>query len=475
MPCRRGRDPDLEAQALARRGEAYRVAGYYRDAGADLRTALAKAEQSADQALVAAASGALGNLAFVSRRTAVAEPLLDYSRDLARRLHDWPTLAASENDLGNLYASTGRASAAAQAYAAAIADAGIAGDATLAATAETNAARLALHGAETARDLALLTRAVAGLERLPPTFAAGTALIAAGSAVFETPGAIPAVTEAVADRAFRAASQMAEILHNPTLASLAEGSLGHLDERAGRVAAAASLTTRAAFEAQQAMATELSFRWDWQLARLARQRGETDLALATYSRAVAELQSIRQDIPVEYRDGRSSYRTTFDRLYLQFADLLLQRATARAGEAPVLIREARKHRRSSERNRIAGLFSGSLRFRLSRQTAFDRNNCAGYGGHLSDRAAATVGDAGQLRRRGPAVHDPGVGSDPAQRGAAVARTVGKAYHERVSGSGSAALRTDRPTDRAGARRTPCRHPRRHSRRSATYRAVRGAL
>ena len=51
----------------------------------DLQAALAKAEQSGDQALIAAASGALGNLAFMSHRTATAEPLLQRSRDLAGR------------------------------------------------------------------------------------------------------------------------------------------------------------------------------------------------------------------------------------------------------------------------------------------------------------------------------------------------------------------------------------------------------
>jgi CHAT domain-containing protein/tetratricopeptide (TPR) repeat protein len=339
--CRRTGDADLEAQALARRGEAYRVAGYYRDAGADLRAALANAEQSGDQALVAAASGALGNLTFMSRRTAIAEPLLDRSRNLASQLHDWPTLAASENDLGNLYASTGRSSEAAQAYAKAIADAGHAGDEALAATAETNAARLVLRSGDTARATALLTQAVATLERQPASFGAGLALVSAGSAVFEAQGEIPADAQAVAERAFRAAAQMAETLHNPTLASLADGSLGHLDERAGRVDKAASLTERAAFAAQQAAAPDLSFRWDWQRARLARQRGQIDLALTTYRRAVAELQSVRQDIPVEYRDGRSSYRVTFGPLYLQFTDLLLHRASADADAAPALIREAR--------------------------------------------------------------------------------------------------------------------------------------
>jgi tetratricopeptide (TPR) repeat protein len=78
--CRLNAAPDLEAQALARRGEAYRVEGYFRDAGSGLQAALAKAEQSKDQSLIAASSGALGNLAFMSRRTAVAEPLLKRAR-----------------------------------------------------------------------------------------------------------------------------------------------------------------------------------------------------------------------------------------------------------------------------------------------------------------------------------------------------------------------------------------------------------
>src|SRR5215472_4469839 len=118
--CRTAGAPDLEAQALARRGEAYRVTGYFRDASSDLQAALAKAEQGNDRSLIAASSGALGNLAFMSRRSAVAEPLLKRRYDLASRLHDPAILAASNNDLGNLYASTGRLAEADRAYAEAI-------------------------------------------------------------------------------------------------------------------------------------------------------------------------------------------------------------------------------------------------------------------------------------------------------------------------------------------------------------------
>src|SRR6202035_4439244 len=58
---------------------------------------------------------------------------------------------------------------------------------------------------------------------------------------------------------------------------------------------ASSLTDRAAFAAQQASQPELSFRWDWQRARLARKRGHTEAALTSDRRAIGELQSVRQD------------------------------------------------------------------------------------------------------------------------------------------------------------------------------------
>jgi len=289
--CRATGASDLEAQALARRGEAYRVGGYLRDASSDLQAALAKAEQSGDQALIAATSGALGNLAFTLRRTAVAEPLLRRSRDLAGRLHDAAIVAASDNDLGNLYASTRRQAEAAKAYAEAISSAEAAHDDALAATAETNAARLAWRQKDIASATALLTRAVGTLERLPTSYSHGMALVSAGSVVFESEGPIPADARALASRAFRAAAADAETLHNPTLSSLAQGSLGHLYERDNRLDEASSLTDRAAFAAQQASVPELSFRWDWQRARIARQRGQTDLALTRYRRAIAELQS----------------------------------------------------------------------------------------------------------------------------------------------------------------------------------------
>jgi len=339
--CRQIGAPDIEAQALSRRGEAYRIEGFFRDADRDLQAALAKAEESGDQALIAASSGALGNLAFMSRRTALAEPLLKRSRDLASRLRDFEIVAAADNDLGNLYAATRRPVEAASAYSEAIRNAEAAPDQALTATAEINAARLALGHGDAARALPLLSHAIDRLEQSAPSYSRGLALISAGSTVFEPAGSISPEAQKIAYRAFQLAAQTADLLHNTTLSSLALGTLGRLYERTGRRDEAARLTGQALFTAQQASSADLEYRWEWQRGRLARTEGRSEAAIASYRRAVFQLQSIRQDIPVEYRAGRSSYRTTFGPLYLEFTDLLLRRAAADPKNAPPLIREAR--------------------------------------------------------------------------------------------------------------------------------------
>ncbi len=333
--------PEIEAEALARRGEMYRTQGHLRNAADDLRAALAKAEAIGGDKLIAGTSGALGNLELATRHTDTAEPLLRRSRELAHRIGDWRTLAASANDLGNLYAQTGRRGEAASAYAEAISSAASAGDDMLAATAEVNAARLALQQNDPANANLLLTRAIDRLERSPPSYSIGTTLISAGSAASEQHGGVTADSGRLAERAFRAAAKMADALHNAALSSLARGGLGKLYERTGRADEASHLTEQAVFAAQRAPSPELSFRWEWQQGRLARQQGQADRALGSYRRAVGALQSVRQDIPVEYHDGRSSYRTTFGPLYLEFADLLLRRASADRGRAAPLMREAR--------------------------------------------------------------------------------------------------------------------------------------
>jgi CHAT domain-containing protein len=336
--------PDIVAQALVRRGEMYRTQGYLRNAFVDLKAALAGADASGNTQLIAAASGALGSLELAARQTGSAEMLLLKSRRLARQSADQQTLAASDNDLGNLYVQTGRPAEAAAAYAEAEASAEAAGNITLAAAADVNRARLALQLDNVGAAARLLSQAIDRLQQIAPSYAGAMALVSAGTAVLDyqisasSRGALPV---SLARRALLAAAAAGEALHDAAILSLARGSLGRLAALTGDPAAASQLTDQAVFAAQEATAPQLSYRWDWQRARLARRRGEASDALADYRRAIAALQSVRQDIPVEYRNGQSSYRVTFGPLYREYADLLLRRAPIDPADRAALLREAR--------------------------------------------------------------------------------------------------------------------------------------
>lgn len=63
---------------------------------------------------------------------------------------------------------------------------------------------------------------------------------------------------------------------------------------------------------------------EWRQGRILRAMGQNAQALGAYQRAVNQLEILRPDIPIEDDDGRSSYRTTFEPVYLGLVDSLLK-------------------------------------------------------------------------------------------------------------------------------------------------------
>lgn len=345
--CRIAGDRALESEALSRRGEAFSALGHVGRAKEDLTAALRLAESAGDAGRLAAALGALGNAYFLSREPDQARPLLDRSLDLARRHGLAGIRAANANNLGNLLAAAGENQAALAAYAESVEAARAAADATLASTALANAARVHAGSGRTEEADRLLAEAARTLSPVPASRAKAFGLIAIGrqaqTMAADAPKPQAAARLRLAYASLREATIVGEQIGDPRVTSLAFGSLGNLYEESGRREEAASLTQRAEFLAQRANAPELLYRWQWQNGRLASAAGDVDGAIGALRRAVFSLQSIRQDIPVEYRDGRSSFRETLGPLFFGLADYLLQRA-ARArstAEAEPLLTEAR--------------------------------------------------------------------------------------------------------------------------------------
>ena len=335
--CRLRNDAPGEAEALARRGEALEALGYVQDGLRDLQSALAAARAAGEPRRIAA-EGALGNALFLARDTSQARALLESSRASAKRLGDSAVLATSANNLGNLLVAIGARADAIAAFADAETAAIAAGDQALAAAAMLNQARaVASDGPSAAFRLA--HEASVRAASLPGARDRLATSIGTGKVLAGLPDGRGAAYEA-----FRAAAILAGKTGNRRASSIAWGELGALYETERRWREAEDLTRRALFAAQELDAKDLLFRWEWQAGRIERATGRPDEALPSYRRAVADLEAVRGDIPVEFRDGRSSFRETMSPLFFGLADLLLRGAGAAAGRhAPTagLLEEAR--------------------------------------------------------------------------------------------------------------------------------------
>ena len=90
---------------------------------------------------------------------------------------------------------------------------------------------------------------------------------------------------------------------------------------------------------------EALYRWEWQIGRLLKTRGDSDPALVAYRHAVETLRSIRNDVSLGYGNAtaRQTFREAQGPLYFELADLLLGQAKSASepNRAQELLLEAR--------------------------------------------------------------------------------------------------------------------------------------
>jgi len=146
----------------------------------------------------------------------------------------------------------------------------------------------------------------------------------------------------LAVESFTRAAEAANEAGDPRLFSYAQGYLGEIYERDGKLDGAAELTRRALFAAQQANALDALYRWRWQLGRIHRAEGEVSRALGDYRQAVAVLGEIRIQLAVSGGSGEAAFRREVEPVYVELVDLLLLRAAEAQGAAhQALLSEAR--------------------------------------------------------------------------------------------------------------------------------------
>ena len=87
---------------------------------------------------------------------------------------------------------------------------------------------------------------------------------------------------------------------------------------------AQKLTERASSLANQVNATDIDYRWQWQLGRLLKAKGEYQKAISAYTVAVNILDSLRQDLAVINPDVQFSFKESVEPVYRELVSLLVQ-------------------------------------------------------------------------------------------------------------------------------------------------------
>ncbi len=115
----------------------------------------------------------------------------------------------------------------------------------------------------------------------------------------------------------------AETLQDARLESYALGLQGQIKEQSQEWQIARDLTKKALKIAQVIDAPEISYLWEWQLARIDRGMGNRQYAIAHYDQAISLLESLSQDLVTIDPNIQYSFRDTVEPIYRQSLDVLL--------------------------------------------------------------------------------------------------------------------------------------------------------
>jgi len=119
------------------------------------------------------------------------------------------------------------------------------------------------------------------------------------------------------------AVQQARELADLRAEAYALGVLGEVNERSQQWDEAENFTQEALFIAQQINVPDLAYRWQWQLGRLLKQRGDEDGAIAAYQTAVENLNLVRNDLLSVDSDVQFSFRNNVEPVYRELVELLI--------------------------------------------------------------------------------------------------------------------------------------------------------
>jgi len=305
---------NMTSSALVQRGEAYRILGRNNDAIKDLENALKLVNKDKRSTQLAVNQISLGQAYLQNQQFSQALNSLLKGLNIAKQIKRDDLSAAANNLIANAYININDTEKALQHYQIAFTYSKKANDMSLLSGTLINLSRLEKQAAKKKEYLYEADRYIRKINSSSEQI---SLLISLGYQSIENQ------LYKLAYNSLSNASSQAKKINNLRFSSEAQGYLGRLYEKKQRYHDALTYTEKAIINAQQISAYNLLLQWEWQQGRLQKHIGESNSAISSYRRAVNHIQTIRNDIPVQYHNGKSSFRETLAPIYQDLVELLL--------------------------------------------------------------------------------------------------------------------------------------------------------
>ncbi|MDZ8188452.1 MAG: CHAT domain-containing protein [Nostoc sp. ChiSLP02] len=197
------------------------------------------------------------------------------------------------------------------------------------------------------------------------------------------------------------AVQQARNIKDTRALAYALGYLGGLYEQTQQYSDAQDLTQQALNLAETIEASDIAYRWQWQLGRLYKAQGNVTKALANYSQAVNILQSLSSDLVAMHPDVQFSFKESVEPVYREFLELSLQQT----GNQQITQENLKQARQTMESLQLAELenFFGSAcldaKVEIDRVVDRDKSAATIYAIILADRLEIIIKLPGQQELR----------------------------------------------------------------------------
>ena len=295
--------------------------GHYLQAEKTLTQVQQSLQKQPNSDLKATGLRSLGNVYRVVGNLKTSRQVLEESLDVAKQLHSSQAIADTLLSLGNTVRAQKDTQAALKFYQQAAS-----ASPTTRLQSQLNQLSLLVETQQWGNSQALWLQIQPQIANLPPSRMAVYAQINLAQSLIQLKEHI--TTNSVSGQAIAqllaVAVQQAKSLGDKRAEAYAVGSLGSLYEQSQQWNEAQTFTQQALFLAQAIDASDIAYRWQWQLGRIFRDRGNIQAAIAAYTQAVKNLEFLRKDLVAINPQVQFNFRDEVEPVYRQLVDLLLR-------------------------------------------------------------------------------------------------------------------------------------------------------